>query len=241
MKRDFTKTALYSKLFKGRSNWYFCYLKSEKLAQALEVLAGQNVSEAASSLKDTAAFAAKVTEDVACAAAGEIAEEVLLANLFLMLSTLRLQGSRGHISKENARVLIEEYEVMIEKLVGDNRRLGLTVSPQDLVIPTIAEESLFAPLPSSFSLSRLPNSLKDISKGHSKNKTQKDSESLKGQNRTALILDFVRKSNGVSIKDISKVVQGCSEKTIQRELNTMIEQGVVAREGERRWSTYHPA
>ena len=241
MKKDFTKIALHSKLFKGRSNWYFCYLKSEKLAQVLEMLAGRNVSEAAASLKDTVAFAVKVTEDIAYAAAGEIAEEVLFANLFLALSSLRLQGSRGHISKETARVLIEEYEAMIEKLVGDNLHLGLAVSPQDLVIPAIAEEPMFASLPSSFSLSRLQDSLKDISKGHSKNKTQKDSESLKGQNRAALILDFVRKSNGVSIKDIAKVVQGCSEKTIQRELNTMIEQGVVAREGERRWSTYHPA
>jgi hypothetical protein len=41
-----------------------------------------------------------------------------------------------------------------------------------------------------------------------------------------------------SIKDISEVITDVSEKTIQRELNSLIEQGEVVREGERRWSTY---
>lgn len=41
-----------------------------------------------------------------------------------------------------------------------------------------------------------------------------------------------------TIKDISEVVTDVSEKTIQRELNSLIEKGQVIREGERRWSTY---
>ncbi len=41
-----------------------------------------------------------------------------------------------------------------------------------------------------------------------------------------------------TIKDISEIVTDCSEKTVQRELNAMIEQNVVKRHGERRWSKY---
>lgn len=41
-----------------------------------------------------------------------------------------------------------------------------------------------------------------------------------------------------TIKDIADVVNDCSEKTIQRDLNNLINQGVVKREGERRWSRY---
>ena len=41
-----------------------------------------------------------------------------------------------------------------------------------------------------------------------------------------------------SIKDIAEVITDVSEKTIQRELNSLIEKGQVIREGERRWSTY---
>lgn len=41
-----------------------------------------------------------------------------------------------------------------------------------------------------------------------------------------------------TIKDISEVITDVSEKTIQRELNSLIEKGQVIRQGERRWSKY---
>ncbi len=41
-----------------------------------------------------------------------------------------------------------------------------------------------------------------------------------------------------SIKDISDIISDVSEKTVQRELNAMIEDNVVKRHGERRWSKY---
>jgi len=41
-----------------------------------------------------------------------------------------------------------------------------------------------------------------------------------------------------TIKDIAEVITDVSEKTIQRELNSLIEKGQVVREGERRWSRY---
>ncbi len=41
-----------------------------------------------------------------------------------------------------------------------------------------------------------------------------------------------------TIKDISEIVTDCSEKTVQRELNAMIEDNIVKRQGERRWSRY---
>lgn len=42
----------------------------------------------------------------------------------------------------------------------------------------------------------------------------------------------------ISIKDICLYIEGCSSKTIQRDLNEMIDQGVVMKKGDRRWSTY---
>lgn len=41
-----------------------------------------------------------------------------------------------------------------------------------------------------------------------------------------------------TIKDISEIITDVSEKTIQRELNAMIEEKLVIRQGERRWSKY---
>ncbi len=41
-----------------------------------------------------------------------------------------------------------------------------------------------------------------------------------------------------TIRDIADIITDVSEKTIQRELNSLIEKGQVKRDGERRWSRY---
>ncbi len=41
-----------------------------------------------------------------------------------------------------------------------------------------------------------------------------------------------------TVKDVAEIITDVSEKTIQRELNSLIEKGQVVREGERRWSRY---
>ena len=41
-----------------------------------------------------------------------------------------------------------------------------------------------------------------------------------------------------SMKDIATIISDVSEKTIQRELNAMIEDNIIKRQGERRWSVY---
>ncbi len=240
MKKDFSKIAFHSKLFKGRSNWNFCYLKTEKLAHALTVLAGRGVSDAPQSLHGAATLASQIMQDVVYAAAGEVSEETLFADLFSMISNLRLQVSRGHLSRDTAGLLVDEYEGVIERLVGDARHLGLSVSPQDLAVSEVPDELPLSPLPSLLGLPSVKANQKDIYKGQSIGSGIRDTNS-KGHDRASVILDFVRKSDGVSIKDISRVVQGCSEKTIQRELGSLIEQGLIIREGERRWSTYRSA
>jgi len=42
----------------------------------------------------------------------------------------------------------------------------------------------------------------------------------------------------LTIKDFTKNIKDCSEKTIQRELLAMVAKGVLKKEGERRWSKY---
>jgi len=61
---------------------------------------------------------------------------------------------------------------------------------------------------------------------------------VKKDNRRVKILELVSKKSGLTIKDFSEVIKDCSEKTIQRELVELVDQGVLVRFGERRWSTY---
>lgn len=56
--------------------------------------------------------------------------------------------------------------------------------------------------------------------------------------RKRTIIRLLKTRGESTIKDISSVISNCSEKTLQRELMSLIAQGVVKKIGERRWSTY---
>jgi hypothetical protein len=56
--------------------------------------------------------------------------------------------------------------------------------------------------------------------------------------RRERVIEVLRDNPNATIKDITSVVTECSEKTIQRELISMIKDNIVVREGERRWSKY---
>lgn len=57
-------------------------------------------------------------------------------------------------------------------------------------------------------------------------------------NRRERILTILKDKGEATIKDISEQVTDCSEKTIQRELIDLIKDGIIVRQGERRWSKY---
>lgn len=61
---------------------------------------------------------------------------------------------------------------------------------------------------------------------------------MKKLSRRDQILALFVRGVDVSIKDISAKIKGCSEKTIQRELNTLLYDNIIERIGEKRWSRY---
>jgi len=72
-----------------------------------------------------------------------------------------------------------------------------------------------------------PKAIKDTSsKSQDRNKRRED------------ILNIIKQKGNVSVKDISNIIKDTSEKTIQRELISMVEDDVLLKEGERRWSRY---
>lgn len=186
-------------------------------------------------LHNLARAAAEVPSSIAYFAAGEVDVSAVLADIFSLMSAVRLASTEGSIAKENTLILIDEYEALAEKL-GSNIHLSPFASADDFAIPSVPLTDDANPLLSSrlaeLSLTASPTPIKDIYKGHDKtsSKTQRD--------RSNSILEFVRNNKNVSIKDISKVIRGCSEKTIQRELSTLIAQGLIKKMGERRWSVY---
>lgn len=61
---------------------------------------------------------------------------------------------------------------------------------------------------------------------------------MKKLSRRDQILALFVRGVDVSIKDITARIKGCSEKTIQRELNSLLYDNVIERIGEKRWSRY---
>lgn len=231
----FDEFALKSILFKGRSDWYFCYIKAERIAHVLVVLGTRTEGDAHERVRDIAVQAAALPSDIAHLAAGEVDATVVLADIFALLSAVRLAGTAGVLHRETSAVLEAEYEALAERLVAGSHPSPF-VRAEDFSVPPLAIEP-----PELLSGTRMPDTvfdrpvtLKDNIKGQTK-------ETNKGHNeRAERILAVIRKQGSVSIKGIAAVIKDCSEKTIQRELAWLIRQGFVKRVGERRWSQYLP-
>ncbi len=59
-----------------------------------------------------------------------------------------------------------------------------------------------------------------------------------GVGRRDRILGIIKDKGQVTIKDVSTAITDVSEKTIQRELMSLVSDGRIVKEGERRWSRY---
>ena len=94
-----------------------------------------------------------------------------------------------------------------------------------------------------------------IAKGHYKGQDIKDISSALDIKRTEivkrvrtissqkdirrnLVINTLKKREGMSLADFSRIIPDCSEKTIQRILTELIAKGVVVRSGKKRWSIY---
>ena len=56
--------------------------------------------------------------------------------------------------------------------------------------------------------------------------------------RRKIILALIKQKPALTVRDITKSIPQVSEKTIQRELFSMVAEGTLLKRGERRWSTY---
>lgn len=68
--------------------------------------------------------------------------------------------------------------------------------------------------------------------------TQSVSTTLDIGTRRKKILEVVRSKGQATIHEFTQSIQGCSSKTIQRELTSLVLSGTLKKTGERRWSKY---
>ena len=82
------------------------------------------------------------------------------------------------------------------------------------------------------------NYKRQTSSKNTDSKKTKTANSPTNTDRREKIINIIRQKDTVSVKDIAIEISDVSEKTIQRELLAMVDEGILEKEGERRWSRY---
>lgn len=240
-KKTFHEWALESILFKGHQDWYYSFLKSERIAHVFALLSEKVAPEDKDLLLEFVDQSARLPRMIAHFAAGEVSIELVLADIFALISGVRLSASRGLLARDTATYIAQEYEHIAQKMASRNQ-LSPFVSPQDFSVPE------FLSRPKAPEALKMPQIIEpDVSQQARVPQRRPLPQSFSGvpaaepqTDRRATILNFVLQNKAVSIKEICAIVPDCSEKTVQRELTALIALGRIKREGERRWSVYKP-
>ena len=231
--------SIFNNIFEKDIRRVFIYKKAERLAKALHLVAPA-FSESLSLRNRLDAIAIGLV-DAAVLPPG-VARTALSRELLALSSVLSIARTSGLLSAMNADLIANEARVLLQEVaIYEEPRLLFDEAP---TLSGIAKHALKRE-------ASHPVALATPLKRHAPARTHSASAASKGQikdiaesprahikDRREAVMSVIRNKGSVSIKDISTLIRGVSEKTIQRELATLIESGVIRKQGERRWSTY---
>ncbi len=182
----------------------------------------------------------------------EIRSIVLESNALLSVGK-----NAGLVSEQNFEVMSRELKSFVESLgfpVGIHEEGGAPVLSQNFFGPS--ERELKSPESRveegekdkntdeklSYSNNRsqnlLPSAPQQPREAREKPFKEYGAVSVKKNSRQSVIIGLLKRKKEIMIKDVSALISGCSEKTIQRELLAMVQAGILKKTGEKRWSRY---
>jgi hypothetical protein len=177
-----------------------------------------------------------------------------LVRIYELLSFIEIANTIGFISDMNTAILKRELVNLtkeIEEPQSKDKHFAFALDEQMFAVENgelseAAGETLSSKghLKDSYTVSdktkNILSRLSVISKSHAQG-----SPAVSKDDRSSKILYLLKDKStgpasllGVSIKDISVQMTDCSEKTIQRELNSLVAKNQVIKIGEKRWSRY---
>lgn len=164
--------------------------------------------------------------EVKLASSKEVLEQ-FAQSLVGLDSTLRIAAATNTISQDVLTVMVNEIDTVLRGL-------------KTYIAHNTGGDELF--FPSSFGGNYTSQESASAVRSERKRQPSIQQENTKsvstGDDRRQRVLTILEAKGEATIKDISEIVTDVSEKTIQRELNAMIEDNLVKRQGERRWSKY---
>lgn len=223
---------IFSNVFEKDIRRVYIYKKAERIAKAIQLISPAFKDSKA--LRDRLAHLSVSIIDASLLPPIS-AKEVLARDLLTLGSMLRMARSAGILSYMNADIIMREANNLLQELSAyDDPKIGL----ED--VPTL----------SALARGASTHTQREV-QGKIRPKEESGQNSYKGQiykgqnevkkdknGRREAILSILGDKGPSYIKDLSTLIREVSEKTIQRELQTLISMGQVVRAGERRWTTY---
>lgn len=194
----------------------------------------------------------------------------ILVRLEHVTSLVSIGRIAHHISEMNAQVLITELQKVTQVMAMDTQELSQKYTSylyprtqgreaiQPVLSHTTLDDRSFEELEKS---RRRQNDIKttlttpinDIKKNSpiigtnlenipAASFTKKTVKTTFDQgDRKQEILNVIRSHKDATMGDIQRYVTGCSDKTLQRAIVSLIQAGLVGKVGDKRWATYHVA
>lgn len=217
-------------VFKRDIKRVYIYKKTERLAKAIALISPAFTH--APSLKDRLERLAVSLIDAAILPPSDARNE-LSKELLALSSFLAVARSAGTLSHMNVELITHEAHTLLSEIAGyEEPRFSLedSISLAELLhesekVKGVTQTSQNTSIPSPLVVHRkVPQQAVKKTGGYSQ--------------RQEAILSLIKDKGEVYIKDISTVLRDYSEKTIQRELSTLVLSGVLEKKGDKRWTTY---
>ena len=209
----------------GNDHLAFLIRKSERLASAIHVVT-QHLSHGEPLRERLRAKSLDLVEHATDPERLGGGPEMFTSTCVALGAMLETAQAAGMVSSMNAKLICDEYAALA-RFARD--RYGLIRGrEQDFKDVTFTVGSLIKdtrPIKDTF-ISRTVERSSTVDKGQITDP------------RRASILSLLKTRDSITIRDATLAIPDVSEKTIQRELLAMVDEGVLIKEGERRWSIY---
>ncbi len=228
------------------------YRRAERIAAALYLLTA-HVSDSEPLRIKVRAAAVKLLDDVLALksemrALNSEKTSLLKSSVRELISLTRILAVAGYISTQNASVVAEALDELSGFLVASQRSSlseSASFSREDFLD---VRESVSQPrTPARENTGPVPEKdIKEQSETKSESvrteKANAEPRTSKGQTshksaRSKVILEVLR-GGEMGIRDVASNLPEFSEKMIQRELAALVQEGLVVKSGEKRWSRY---
>ncbi len=260
-------TADISVLFAGDSYGLFVFQKTEKLVKAVYLLTGL-MSEKEPMRERARALANKMLENALNMSNRVWGEEIFQKNLLLAIGELSVlfdvAENAKMMSKMNHQIITAELRKLTDFIITSSSNFSsakIAFEPNmfDGDYKYIPKQTFKDPSVQITDANLIKNNpitdtnvsykgQKESADENTKNnpvekmsviKTTAPVKIIKDKNnRQDIILSMLKSGIKLTIKDFAQNIKDCSEKTIQRELLSLVSKGTLKKEGERRWSKY---